>query len=259
MEFRKNKMLEKLRRGEMVSCVKINMMDSIPVEIAAMCGFDCVWVDMEHTPSDYAVVSKQVLAAKAYGAEIIVRTPRGEYSNYIRPLELDASGIMVPHIMSLEDAKMVARRTKFYPVGLRPIDGGNADGGYCLVDGEAYIRGSNSERLTIIQIEDVEPLAELDEIAAVDGIDMLFFGPGDFSQSLGTPFDFSNPKIEEARIAVAEAALRHGKLAGTVGGIGNMRHLYNLGYRFVSIGADVVALGAYYSNIVSAFNKEFRE
>jgi len=223
-----------------------------------MCGFDCIWVDMEHTPSDYSVISKQILAAKAYGAEIIVRTTRGEYSNYIRPLELDASGVMVPHIMSLEDAKMVARRTKFYPTGLRPIDGGNADGAYCLIDADEYVREANKERLTIVQIEDVEPLDELEEIAQVDGIDMLFFGPADFSQSLGTPNDFSNPKIEETRIRVAEVAKKYGKFAGTVGGIGNMRHLYDLGYRFINLGADVVALGQYFKNIINEFNKEFK-
>ncbi len=67
-------------------------------------------------------------AAKVFDVDAIVRVPRGSYSDMIRPLELDAAGIMVPHVMSAEDARQVVRWTRFAPVGLRPLDGGNADG-----------------------------------------------------------------------------------------------------------------------------------
>lgn len=251
MPYKKNRVIEKLKADQLVISLKINCSDSIPVEIACMCGADCIWLDMEHCPSDYNEIGKQILAAKAHGAEVIVRTPRGAYSNLTRPLELDASGIMVPHVMGYEDAKQVVYYSKFHPIGRRPIDGGNADGKYGLLSMEEYIQYSNDEKLTIIQIEDVEALEDLEEIAALPGIDMLFFGPADFSQSVGMPTQIGNDRTMEAKRKVAEAARRHGKFAGTVGDPGKVKELYDMGYRFINFGADVDGLCMYFSDTVN--------
>ena len=107
----------------------------------------------------------------------------------------------------------------------------------------------------IVQIEDPEPMAELDAIAATEGIDMLFFGPGDFSQGIGRPGEFSAPEVLDARRRVAEAALRHGKFAGTVAGFGNLAELAGMGYRFLNIGADVLALTEACTRIAEAFGQ----
>jgi 4-hydroxy-2-oxoheptanedioate aldolase len=130
---------------------------------------------------------------------------------------------------------------------------------YCLMDAEDYIKYSNEEKLTIVQIEDIEAYEQLEEIAAVPGIDMLFFGPADFSQSIGMPTNIGNEKTMEAKRRVAEVARKHGKFAGTVGGPGNMRELYDMGYRLINMGADVVGLSIYYKDImdkVTEFRKE---
>ena len=250
MDYPKSKMIEKLKNDELVLCTKLNITDNIGVEIAAMCGFDCIWIDMEPVANDYGQIGKCILAAKAYGAEIIVRTTRGAYSNLTRPLELDANGIMVPHVMNYEDAAQVGYYTKFHPRGRRPIDGGNADGRYCLLDVADYIQYSNEEKLTIIQIEDVEALEDIERIAQVPGIDMLFFGPADFSHSIGQPENTANARTLEARRKVAEVAGKYGKLAGTVGGLGNLKELYDMGYRFINLGADVIGLSTYFGGIV---------
>lgn len=259
MNMRPSKVLDKLRAGEVVSCIKINTSDSIVVEIAGMSGFDCAWLDMEHVPNDYSDIGKQILAGKATGMDVMVRVSRGAYSNHIKPLELDASGIMVPHIMSLEDAKSVVRMTRFHPVGRRPADGGNADGAYCMIDFKQYIEQANRNRFVMVQIEDPEPLDELEEICALEGIDVIFFGPGDFSQGIGTPGDFNNPRLIEARARVAEVAVRHGKFAGTTGSLANLDALVEMGYRFISAGADVCGLSDYFSGIVPAFSRKNQE
>jgi 4-hydroxy-2-oxoheptanedioate aldolase len=259
MEMKPSKVLNKLRAGEVVSCIKINTSDSIAVEIAGMSGFDCVWLDMEHVASDYSTIGRQILAGKAFNTDVMVRVSRGAYSNHIKPLELDASGIMVPHIMSLEDAKNVVKMTRFHPIGRRPADGGNADGAYCMLDFKEYIRQANRNRFVMIQIEDPEPLDELEEICALDGIDVIFFGPGDFSQGIGTPGDFNNPKLIETREVVAKMAVKHGKFAGTVGSVDNMDSLVAMGYRFISAGADVIGLSQYCAGIVPAFTKKNTE
>ena len=86
MVYKTNRVIEKLKADQLVTSLKINSTDSIPVEIACMCGADCIWLDMEHCAADYNEIGKQILAAKAHGAEVIVRTPRGAYSNLTRPL-----------------------------------------------------------------------------------------------------------------------------------------------------------------------------
>ena len=197
--MRPSRVLCKLRAGEVVSCFKLNLESARVTEIAALAGFDCLWADREHTASDWLDLEKQIFAATTQDTDLMVSVSRGGYSDYIRPLELDASGIMVPHVMNLQDAQNIVRMTRFHPLGLRPLDGGKADGAYCLIDLAEYLEQANRERLVAIQIEDPEPLKELDTIAALPGIDMLFFGPGDFSQAIGAPGQWNHPLISEAR------------------------------------------------------------
>jgi 4-hydroxy-2-oxoheptanedioate aldolase len=255
MKMRESRVLKKLRAGEIVSCFKINLSDARASEIAAIAGFDCVWTDQEHIGQDWSILASNIWATKAHDTDMLVRVPKGSYSDFVRPLELDATGIMVPHIMSAAEAASIIAMTRFHPVGRRPIDGGNSDGAYTALDFNEYLVQANQQRFIILQIEDPEPLEELEEIATLDGYDMLFFGPGDFSQGIGAPGEWNHPKLIETRKRVAEVARKHGKFAGTVGGPGNLDELVSMGYQFVSIGADVVGLKNYCEGLVSAFNK----
>ena len=255
MKMRTSRVLKKLRRGQVASCVKINLADPRVTEISGMCGIDCVWLDMEHVPNDWSAIENQIRAAKIYDTDVLVRVARGSYSDYVKPLELDAAGIMVPHLMSLADAQKVVWQTRFHPIGRRPVDGGNADGGYCMIDFNEYLETANKERFVVVQIEDPEPMKELEQIAQLEGIDMLFFGPGDFSQGIEAPGRWDDPRITEARKRVAEAACQNGKFAGTVCGVNNLEQTVEMGYRFVSVGADVVGLAEYFKTIVAAFEQ----
>ena len=254
MHMRPSRVLKTMREGKVATAIKLNLADPRNAELAAMSGFDCIWIDAEHVPNDFSAIENMVRAAKIYDCDTLTRVSRGGYSDYIRPLEADSTGIMVPHLMSLKDARYVEYYTKFHPVGRRPIDGGNADGAYTLVDGKEYMREANRERFVIVQIEDPEPMAELDEICQVEGIDMIFFGPADYSQGIGAPCEFGDPRIEEARVRIAQTARKYGKFAGTVGGPGNFHQLADMGYNFISLGADVVALAEYYANVVRSLN-----
>jgi 4-hydroxy-2-oxoheptanedioate aldolase len=251
-----SRVLQKLRAGEVVTCTKLNLESSRVVEIMAMAGYDCLWLDMEHVPNDWLNLEKQILAAKAHGTDVLVRVSRGSYSDHVKPLELDATGIMVPHIMGLEDARNVARMTRFHPIGRRPVDGGNADGAYCQVNFLDYLKQANEQRFVVVQIEDPEPLPELEAIAQVPGIDMLFFGPGDFSQGIGAPGQWGHPEMARTRQRVAEVCRAHGKFAGTVGSPAQAPELVAMGYQFISIGADVVHLFKGGRELLNQFQKE---
>ena len=244
--------MHKLHAGKVVNCFKLNFADSRAFEIAARHGFDVLWTCMEHVPNDWSVIEKQILAAKAYDVDLVCRIARGSYSDYIRPLEMDATGIMVPHIMSRADAVQVISMTKYRPLGKRAVDGGNADGGFCNVPVQEYLKTANEDRFSILQIEDPEAIDQLDQIAGLDGFEILFFGPGDYSCALGIPGEVNHPEVQKARRKVAETAQKYGKFAGTVGSPANRPELIDLGYTFISIGADVVALSNYCKEMAEA-------
>ncbi|MEN8193792.1 MAG: aldolase/citrate lyase family protein [Bacteroidota bacterium] len=258
MKMRKSRVLKKLRAGGVVSCLNVHL-DAQVSDIAGLSGFDCLWIDREHLAQDWSTLQTHVWAAKSHDMDVMVRVSRGSYSDYIKPLEMDAAGIMVPHIMGIEDARKVVHMTRFHPIGRRPLDGGNADGGYAVMDYTNYLKQANEQRFVILQIEDPEPLDDLEEIAALDGIDMLFFGPADFSQGIGAPGDWNHPKLLETRKRVAEVAIKHGKFAGTPAGIDNLDEMIAMGYKFLAIGADVVAVGAYCKQLMDGFSKKVNE
>ena len=241
--MRRSRVLDLIRSGKKALSYKSNLTCPRVAEIAGMHGFDALWICQEHVPTDQSTMENYIRAAKAYDMDTIVRVAKGSYSDYIRPLEADASAIMVPHLMSLDEAEYISRITRYKPVGRRPLDGGNADGMFCQVDCREYMRFVNENRMVIVQIEDPEPLAELDKICQVPGIDMIFFGPGDFSHSIGDPCNFSNPEVLRVRKLVVETAHKYGKFAGTVS-VPSLKECLMLGYDLVNCGSDVTAIGA---------------
>lgn len=259
MDMRESRVLKNLREGKIVSCYKTNIADPRVTEMAAMFGYDCIWSDLEHIGRDWSAVENQVRAAKVYDADLMVRVARGSYCDYVRPLEMDAAGIMVPHIMNLEDAKKVVSMTKFHPIGRRALDGGNADAKYCNISIKDYIKQANEQRFVMIQIEDPEPLNELEAIVALDGIDIVFFGPGDFSQGIGDPGNMNNPFLIETRKRIAEVANKHGKYAGTVVSLNKLNEFISEGYKFLSIGADMLGLSADMGAGMSEFSKHSKK
>ena len=140
---RRSRMLDRMRRGEKVISFKLNFSCPRAVEMLGLYGFDAVWICQEHVPTDHSTMEAQIMAAKAHDIDCVVRVAKGSYSDYIRPLEADASAIMIPHLMSLEEAKQIVYHTKFHPIGRRALDGGNADGKFfALGEVREFAQGS---------------------------------------------------------------------------------------------------------------------
>jgi 4-hydroxy-2-oxoheptanedioate aldolase len=244
---RPSRVLRLLRQGSRPTVMKVNLSDPRVIEIAGLCGVDAVWLCMEHVPNDWLGIEHQIRAARIHDVDTLVRVARGSYSDYIRPLEADATGIIVPHVASAAEARQIVDWVRFFPVGRRALDGGNIDGQFCLLPPREYLEHSNSnrERIIILQIESPEALEHVEEIAAVPGFDGLLFGPGDFSHRIGKVGEMTAPEVVDARRRVAAAATRHGKFAMASGLIAPLPELDREGYRIFGIGADVLALGSY--------------
>lgn len=239
MNLRPSRVLRKLRAGQPAFCTKTNFGDPRIVEIMGLAGFDCCWLCHEHVPGDWMAMLAQINAAKLHDMDTVVRVGKGSYSDFIRPLEGDATAIMVPHLMSAAEAREVVRTTKFHPLGRRPVDGGNSDGAYCMIPPADYMAQANRERFVVCQIEDPEPMAEIEKIAATPGLDMLFFGPGDYSHALGIPGQYDHPDVVAARRRMADACRNAGVFAGTVASLATVPQLLDEGFRFLNVGSDV--------------------
>lgn len=234
--------LEKMRNGQAVWCAKTNLTDPNVIEIMGHLGIHCVWLCMEHCPVGIETLHNQIRAAKMMGMDSLVRVPKGDYSDFIRPLEMDATGIMVPHCMSGAEAAEIVRKTRFQPVGLRPWDGGNSDGPYCMRPAEDYMAFANDQRFLIVQIEDKEAVDCMEDIVATPGIDVIFLGPGDLSHSYGVPGQSDHPLIKSAVDKLAALCKKHNRFWGMPCGPAQAPALIEKGAQFLAAGADVIAI-----------------
>jgi 4-hydroxy-2-oxoheptanedioate aldolase len=256
MTLRPSRILRELRAGQAPTCFKLNLGDPRVIELCGLAGASAVWICNEHVCNDWFNLENQIRAAKLYDVDTIVRVEKGSYSDYIKPLESDATAIMVPHVTTAEEAGHVVQMTRFHPLGRRAADGGNADGRYCQVPLREYMAHSNKERLLILQIESPEALANVEAIAAVPGYEMLLFGPGDFAHLIGKPGQLEAPEVLAARQRVGAAARKHGKFAMIPGMMAPRATLEAEGYQVFTLGADVLGLGDYFKARLEAFEKQ---
>lgn len=253
MKLRPSRILRELRAGQNSTVLKLNMNDPRIVELAGLSGASAVWLCNEHVPNDWTNVEHQVRAAKLYDMDTIVRVNKGGYSDYIKPFECDATGIMVPHVTSAEEARNVVDMVRCRPLGSKALDAGNMDGLFCQVPLADYAHHCNTEKFVILQIESPEALEVVDAIAAVPGFDMLLFGAGDFSHRIGKLGQATDPEVVAARKKVAAAALKHGKYPAVASLFGQKDQLLEEGTRIFTLGADVLELGGAFKRLVGDF------
>ncbi|MBL9216793.1 MAG: aldolase [Opitutaceae bacterium] len=246
MKPRPSRILRKLRAGEVPMVLKINLSDPRVIELAGLAQPDAVWLCTEHVANDWIGIEQQIRAARVHDIDSLVRVARGSYSDYIRPLEADATGIIVPHVETVEQARQIVEWTRFHPLGKRALDGGNIDGQFCQLPMDEYLRHANSERIVMIQIESPEGLENVEAIAAVPGFDLLMFGAGDFSHRIGKPGDVGAPEVVAARRRIGAAARKHGKFAMSPGPMAPLPELVAEGYSMIGSGSDVWGLGEYF-------------
>jgi 4-hydroxy-2-oxoheptanedioate aldolase len=255
MHVRPSRLLQKLRAGQTPTCLKFNLADPRAVEIAALAGTDVVWLCNEHVPGDWIGLENMIRAARAYDVDTLIRVSKGSYSEYIKPFEAGATGIMVPHVTTADETRKIVEMTRFQPFGRRPIDGGNIDGKFCLIPTADYIAECNAEQFVILQIESPEALANVEAIAAVPGYNGLLFGAGDYSHLIGKPGQVGSPETTAARQRVAAVARAHGKFAMTPGQLAPWETQAAEGYNVFNLGADVIGLGDYFRTKVAEFGK----
>jgi len=237
--MRKNKVLKKLRAGQAVFCLKSIYAEPDIVEMMGCLGVDVVWICNEHIAINPEKLKNVCRAGRAGDIDVMVRRAFGNYDDLIQPLEMGAVGLMIPHCKSAQMVREVIKQTKFYPLGERGIDGVSGDSRFGTVSSAEYIKQANHETFIMVQIEDAEALDHIEEIAAIDGVDIIFIGPADLSHSLGIPGDFKNGKIREIISRTVKACQANEIYCGTSGlDYDYMQELIAKGVRFITVGSD---------------------
>lgn len=212
-------------------------------EILGRAGYDWLVIDTEHGMGFEADVLTQLYAVETTPATALVRIERSDRLRVARSLDLGAGGLVVPRIESADDVRETLLWMRFPPAGIRGVALGGRGQGSGRV-GHADVTSLNDVVLGVFQIETVAAIADVDEIAAVPGADVLFVGPADLSHSLGVPGRFDDPVYLDAINAVVAACRKHGKAPGILVHDPSVvaRHL-EMGFTFLGAGSDAALLG----------------
>ena len=238
--MKKSIVCEKMRRGEPVLVAKQNFFNADLAELIGYTGWDALWLCNEHKMVDRALLANILCGAKITGMDMLVRLSAADYTDLIQPLEAGAQGLMIPHIHTVDQLKWIVRETKFHPLGRRGMDCVNQDADQGFADTLEYIKFANENTFIVAQIEDPEALEQVDALAAVPGIDVIFLGPADYSHSIGLPGEVKHPKVQDAIKRCAEACAKYGKYCGTpnLDDIEYARQLLDWGVKFQTAVSD---------------------
>jgi 4-hydroxy-2-oxoheptanedioate aldolase len=214
------------------------------IEILGMHGgFDAVWLDQEHGGLSMQQIELGCLAARAAGIDSFVRLAPTDYATIMRPLEAGAGGIMAAQVRGAAQAEEIVRWAKFHPRGLRGVNGTGVDGRYGTVPMVEYMQRANAETFVAIQIEHADAVAEVESIAAIPDIDVLFIGPADLGQSMGLVGQWDHSDVWRAIERVAAAARANG-IAWAIlpRSPAYAQRCVDLGCRMLSVGLDTWAV-----------------
>ena len=227
--------------------------------ILSNAGCRFVLYDMEHTGLGYETLKWLFSACRGLPIEPMVRVPRGEYTWLARALDLGARGVMIPMVESADQAHSIVQACRYPPVGRRGAAFGFAQCDYLGGDVGQKIAEANERTMVIAQIETERGLEQVEAIAAVDGIDVLWVGHFDLSNFMGIPGRFDDPRFDAAMRKVAEVARRHGKAAGFMATDNAwIERARDMGYTMIAGGTDSGLLQQAYSGLVERINGSTR-
>ncbi|MEX2579701.1 MAG: aldolase/citrate lyase family protein [Verrucomicrobiales bacterium] len=209
--MRKSKTLARIRSGEVIrTCV---LGHYIPAYVchAARAGYDCIWLDLEHRALTLRETQALLAYSHLYDIDIMLRPPTLEKTGLYRYLEDGAAGLLIPHVSTPDKARMLVDAVKFPPVGDRGIDNAGLDADFHIHAPDEYVAWANNETFLCVQIETPEGVRNVDEIASIEGVDMIFVGPGDLGLRLRQSGEMT---LDEAWEIVAAACKKHGKAFG---------------------------------------------
>ena len=237
---------QRILAGETLHGCWANMGSNVSAEIIARAGFDWILIDLEHGAGNDAIMYQQLQILEGTPATALVRTDEMSRPKSQRILDAGAHGIMFPRIENPDEAAQAICTMYYPPKGIRGMAkmvratsfGKNASD---------YMAGLEKNLVGVIQIETINAVRQIDAVASIENVDVLFVGPSDLTLALGIFGQFNHKDYQQAIKDVAEAGKKHGKATGVLlQDISEYEMYHQLGYRFIACGADTtfVARGA---------------
>lgn len=204
----------KLEAGKAVIGTWNTLASPLVTEVMAQAGFDFQIIDLEHGPFGLDRLHEHVRACELASCSPLIRIPTNVDWMVLQALDQGAHGIVVPQIRTADDARQLLQAMKYHPQGRRGFTPFSKAGGFTNRGADAYVKAANALTLSAAIIESEEGLSRLDEILAVPGLDIVYFGAYDLSQALGHPGEVRHPRVVEAVRRGVEQTIRAGRYAG---------------------------------------------
>lgn len=245
---------QRIYAGEVVHGCWVNMGSTVSAEIIARAGFDWLLIDLEHGAVDAELALRLLQVVGGLPVTPLVRTDELTRPRIQRILDAGANGIMFPHIDQPSEAEFAVQTMYYPPRGIRGMARqirATSFGRYA----DDYLANLDQSLVNIIQIETIDGLKNVDKIAAIPGVDVLFVGPSDLSLAMGIFGQLNHESYQKAIRDVAAAAKKHGKVAGVLlTDPSEYEMYYKLGYRFLNSGADTSFVARSASDMVRRLN-----
>ena len=239
--MRENKVKRALRQGGVALGTLVFEFNTTGIaRIAAGAGADFVLFDMEHTGWSLETVRSLMATSRAADLVPMVRVPVTHYHFLAHALDVGAMGLMVPMVESVEQARMIVESAKYPPAGRRGASFHVAHDDYSEGDVQAKMESANAETMLIALIETARGIENVESIAALDGIDVLWIGHFDLTNSMGIPAQFTHPAYQAAVDRVLAACRKNGKAAGFMtSSVEDGRALVQRGFRCLAYWGDI--------------------
>ena len=219
----------------------LSLTSPVATEIVAGAGYDWVLIDMEHSANDLPEVAHHLHACEGGTAEPVVRVPWNEPVLVKRLLDLGARSLLFPFVQSAAEAKRAVEATRYPPRGIRGVAVATRANRYGRVPD--YQKRADGEICVLVQVETRQAMADIEAMAAIDGIDGIFIGPSDLAASLGHTGNPQHPDVQGAIMEAGARIRKAGKAAGYLSGRDDeIRKTLDAGFGFVAIGSDVALL-----------------
>ena len=254
MQISTNTFRNALRAGQKQIGLWVGLADANAAELLATCGFDWLLFDGEHAPNDVRAVLDQLRATAPYPAHPIVRPVRGEASLIKQYLDVGAQTLLVPMIDTPEQATQMVQAMRYAPDGIRGMGAALARASRWN-QVEDYVNRANDEMCLLVQAETALAMRNLRQIAEVDGVDGVFFGPADLSASMGYRGQPNHPDVQQAILGGIQTVRAAGKAAGVLMANRQLAQTYlDAGALFVAVGVDTTLLVQAASALAQQFN-----
>lgn len=254
--MRENRLKQMIQKGDSAIGTFVKLTDPAVPELLALAGFDFFVLDTEHVAVDREQLTNIVRSADAAGITPIVRVRENQQVEILQNLDLGYAGVQVPNVDTEMQAKALVSYVKYTPNGVRGLSPSVRACSYGTYDVQAYIDAANANTLIVSHCETRTCVEHLDEILKIDGVDVIFIGPMDLSQSYGVPGQIAHPEVQEAIKTITKKTLAAGKAVGTVAGTPEAAcKLIEQGVQYVLLASDQGMIVKWGKNAVSEIRR----